>query len=77
MYDSCVRPIIEYFSGIWGYDDFDELHKLYLKAIRYYLGVPRNACNVGITSLMVWKPPLINNFVNMCRLYNKLVKMED
>ena len=68
----CVEPILEYFSGIWGADTFDDLHKIYKCACSFYHGVPRNTNVAGLTGLPGWYPPLIKNFINMCRYDMKL-----
>ena len=30
-----MRPILKYFSGIWGADQYNEMNKIYKRAIRY------------------------------------------
>ena len=73
----CVEPILEYFSGIWGADTFDDLHKIYKCACSFYHGVPRNTNIAGLTGLPGWYPPLIKNFINMCRYDNRLICMNN
>ena len=33
MYNACVKPILEYFSGIWGVDQFMDTDNVYKRAI--------------------------------------------
>ena len=50
LYNSCVCSVADYTAPVTGYQEFESTMKLHLKAIRAYLGVPKNACNVGVLS---------------------------
>ena len=50
--------------------------KIHLRAIRAFLGVPRNACNVGILSEVPWMLPKFRTKIEMIRYYHRLVNME-
>ena len=65
LYDMCVRPILEYFSSIWGIDDFSHINDVHKRAIHFNMGLPRNAPICGNIGDSGWYPPLINNFVNV------------
>ena len=43
LYESCVVPVMDYCSSIWGYNDNDKLDKIHMKTIRCYNGVNRYA----------------------------------
>ena len=75
LYDSCVRPIIEYGSAIWGHDLYYNIENVCKKAIRFYLGMPRRTPIPFLYGESGWVPPYLNNFVNKARLYNRLIKM--
>ena len=39
LYSSCVCPIMDYASGVWGVKSFDCLEQVQYRALRYFLGV--------------------------------------
>ena len=41
MFNSCVVPVIDYCSGIWGFKQFNKIDTLQNRAIRYFIGVHR------------------------------------
>ena len=47
LYDSCVCSVSLYGSEVFGYNEYDSLHKLHLRAIRAFFGLPKN-----VTSLL-------------------------
>ena len=69
-----VCPIIEYFSCLWGFDQFDEIYKITKRDVRFYLGLPIYASIAGMMGEMGWYPPYVNN-VNIARMYNCMVQM--
>ena len=68
---------MDYCSSIWGYTDNDKLDKIHMKAIRCYLGVNRYAPKAGIEGEIGWTPPKIRRHLNILRLWNKIVSMEN
>ena len=48
-----------------------------MKAIRCYLGVNRYAPKAGIEGEIGWTPPKIRRHLNILRLWNKIVSMEN
>ena len=39
LYYSCVVPVADYCSGVWGFRDFNKGDMIQNRAIRYFLGV--------------------------------------
>ena len=39
LFDHLIKPIVEYGSEVWGFQDWDELETLHLQACKYALGV--------------------------------------
>ncbi len=37
MYEVGVTPILEYFSGVWGYTNYGKIDTIQNRAIRFYL----------------------------------------
>ena len=48
-----------------------------MRAIRAFLGVPRNACNVGVLSEVDLLLPRYRAHIEMVRHYNRMLKMND
>ena len=65
LYESCLVPVMDYCSSIWGYNDNDKLDKIHMKAIRCYLGVNRYAPKAGIEGEIGWTPPKIRRHLNI------------
>ena len=78
LFDNCVAPILEYGSGIWApYEKFPDIDNIMLRACRYYLGVHRFAPIPGILGDMGWVPNSVRRQVIACRLWNRMVEMND
>ena len=75
LYDSCVNPIINYASEIWGYKDQQSIDNLQNRAMKFFLGVHRYAPNVGVRGDCGWLKPKFHRWLNMCRFWNRLVCM--
>ena len=55
LYNSCIVPIMDYGSAIWGYNDNDNINKVQHRAMRNFLGVYKYAPKSGVG----WVRPLI------------------
>ena len=77
LYESCVKPILEYGSEIWGYKVFKSCGQIQQRAIRYFLGVHRFAPIAGLVGEMGWPDPTIRNRLNMLRYWNHLLTLDD
>ena len=57
LYHTCVEPILDYGSGVWGYNRFSKTETIHNRALRYFLGVHRFAPNHAIqhTMDMLWE----------------------
>ena len=77
MFNSCVVPVIDYCSGIWGFKQFNKIDTLQNIAIRYFLGVHRFTPILAINGEMGWTLSIHRRWVNMIRLWNRLISMDD
>ena len=59
LYDACVRPVMDYCSGIWGYEAHEKLDRIHVRALRTFLDVNRHTAIAGIEGEMCWIPPII------------------
>ena len=72
LYNSCVTSIADYSGAITGFRKYDSSTKLHLRAIRAFLGVPKNACNVGVLLL-----PEYRTRIEMIRQYHRMTRMKN
>jgi hypothetical protein len=77
IFRTCLSPIMDYSSGVWGYKQFEHVRSIENKIIRYFLGVHRFTPNLGIWGDMGWMPAEIRRKLNMVRLWCKLVRSDD
>ncbi len=54
LYDTCVDPILDYASCVWGYMNYCKIDQLQSKTQRIYLGSHRLAATLGIEGDMGW-----------------------
>ncbi len=72
MYHTSVVPIIDYGSGIWGYKHYAEGDKIQFRAIRH-----SKAPLLALEGIMGWISCQIRHHINMIRLWNKFINMEE
>ena len=77
LYFSCVVPMMDYCSGVWGYRDFNKGDMIQNRAIRYFLGVHRFTPILAISGDMGWPVSLHRRWLNMLRLWIRLVGMDN
>ena len=77
LYDSGVRPILEYSSGVWGYIKSKEIEQIQYRAFRYFLGVNRFCPIAGMQGDMGWVSHNLERYVNMVRFWNRINLMDD
>ena len=76
LYHLGVTPILDYCSGIWGYQKFGYIDTVQNRAIRFYLGVHKYAPNLAINGDMGWIGSGVRRKVEMLRYWNRLMKMD-
>ena len=76
LYNSTVKPILEYGSEIWGHKSYSCLNAVYHRACRAFLGVGRYTPNLGIEGDMGWEPPVVRQKANLIRLWCRFSKMD-
>ena len=77
LYDSCVTSITDYCSEVIGYDQHQPTLAIHSRAIRVFIGLPKNSCSVGVLSEVDWLLPQYRTRVRMVRLFNRIVKMAE
>ena len=76
LYTSCIVPILDYASAVWGYKNFSSHDNIQRRAIRYFLGLHRFAANDMVEGDMGWLPCQNRRFLAMVNYWNRLLKLE-
>ena len=77
LYEACVTSISDYGSEITGYTQYEPTVQLHTRAIRAFLGLPKNSCNVGVLSEVNWLLPEYRTQLKMVRQYNRVISMDN
>ena len=77
LYYSCVVPVTDYCSGVCGSRDFNKGDMIQNRAIRYFLQVHRFTHILAISGDMGWPVSIHRRWLNMLRLWNRLVGMDN
>ena len=77
LYDACITSVSDYGGEVTGYNQYDSTLKIHLRAIRAFIGVPRNACSLGVMSEVDWLLPEFRTKMKMLRQYHRIVKMSN
>ena len=68
---------MDYNSSVWGHCQDKNGNSLQLRALRYYLGVHNKAPIPGINGEFGWLSTKNRRYLNMCRLWNHLITLDD
>ena len=56
LYNSCVVPILDYCSSVWGYRKLQTIDNVQNRTMRYFLGVHRLAPTLALVGDTGWIP---------------------
>ena len=77
LYQSCVCPVSDYASSVWGFHKNTGSEDIQNRAIRAFLRVHKLSPLLAINGDMGWIPPNIRQRCEVLRLWNRLVNMDD
>ena len=77
LYSACVTSISDYSGAITGFKSYQSSFKLHLRALRAFLGVPKNVCIPGIISEFDLLLPQYRTKLQMIRHYHRILSMND
>ena len=77
LYTSLVEPILYYCAGIWGLTEFNKIKTVQNNACKYFSGVRKNAANLATRGDMGWTDCLVNQRLESCRLFCKLINIQN
>ena len=77
LYDTGVNSVISYGASVWGYgnDKFGQM--VQNRAMRYFLGVHKNAPTHAVQADMGWISVKFQHFLSILRFWNRLLKMKN
>ena len=76
LYERCVVPIMDYFTGIWGFLKYPAIDKVHNRACRFYLGLHAKAPNPALQAEIGWMLPKYRHFLNIFKNWNRYNKMD-
>ena len=77
LYNACVNSIADYSGPFTGFQNVQSSLKVHLRAIRSFLGVPKNACTPAVLSEVELLMPVNRTKLQMIRHYHRLLKMDN
>ena len=77
LYQSCIIPILDYSSAVWGYSTYQSTDNVQNRAIRYFLGVHRFAPTAAIVGESGWLPCVYRRWTNILWYWNRLITLDD
>ena len=77
LYDVCVTSIADYGGEVIGYNQYRAAEQLHLRAIRAFLGLPKNTTSCAVLSEFDWLLPKYRGQVRIVRQYHRMLKMEE
>ena len=77
LFDSCVTPVLDYSSGVWGFSKYNCLEAIQNRAIHIYLGVHKFAPTLALQGDMGWMSTENRQCLSVLRFWNRLLKLPD
>ena len=77
LYKACVTSVMDYSGPLTGFLEYESANKIHLRAIRAFLGVPKNACNPAVMSEVDLLLPKYRTNIQMVRYYNRIQCMNE
>ena len=77
VYESFVDPVLSYAAGVWGYKAAPNIDRVQNGAARYFLGVGSLTPIHAIEGDMGWFPTRYKRYVEIIRVWNRFVVMDD
>ena len=76
LYNSYVRPIMEYGAELWGGKQYQSMTNIYTKACRFFMKVPKHTPIMAIHGDMGWIHPYARQQGVVARLWYRLCQMD-
>lgn len=56
VFNFCISPVLDYCSGVWGYNTYHGIDMIQNRAVRYFCGLHRFAPTIALKSELGWLP---------------------
>ena len=73
LYKTCVCSVSQYGSEVFGFEQYDSLFRLHLRAARAFLGVSKNATSYGLISELDWLLPHYETRIRMIQYFSRIM----
>ena len=76
LYNTLVRPILEYCSELWGHKSYNCINSVFMKTARFCTNTGKYTPNAAIIGDTGWEEPITRQNINMVRWLWKLNRMD-
>ena len=77
LLNSCVNSICDYAGEVTGFSEYSSKNKIFLRAARSFLGLPKNCPIPPIIAEIGWLSPVYRTQLKMVRQFNRVLSMPD
>ena len=77
LYQACICSISLYGGEVFGYNRYDSLLNLHLRATRAFLGLPKNTATFGLISELNWLLPHFSAQVKIVQHFGRVLGISD
>ena len=74
LHQTCVSSISQCGSEVFGFSNYESYFKLYLRAARTFLGLPKTVTSFGLVSEIDWLLPQYETQIKMIRYLDRLYR---
>ena len=74
LYQACVCSISQYGSEVFGFTEYDSAFKLHMRAVRAFLGLPKNVTSFGLVSEVDWLLPHLQTQTKMIQHFGRIMR---
>ena len=77
LFTTGITPILDYCGSVWGFKNYKCIDDVQRKAVRYFLGLHKLCPIPAVDGEIGWISSSVRRKVQMVKLWNKLVVMDD
>ena len=75
LYEACIRKIMDYGAGTWGFGEFSCMEKIQNRAMRCFLGVHKYPPLFALQGEMAFIPTTTSRKLEILRLWNRILRL--
>ena len=77
LYNACVTTVADYSGAVTGFYQYESALQIHVRAIRAFLGLPKNSTNYGVISEVDLPLPQYRTYISMIRQFHRMQNMEN